>query len=286
MDQITQQRSRITRATNASEFITPLIDGVNSKDSGYVNNFFNARTMILLGDLAPHCSDNDQPYDICDAAMELSNPEELERKHPKVINTVVRYAIEAIGKTGAPFAESHLIDFLNQDQVSSIRPNAIYSIGKCCYSVNAVKHLEPLIKSGTDADRIAVNWALGKIGSRENGTLLPINDLNSTISSLLKQLASERHNHAQQHGIYVLGEICDRRNRAVDIVTDEVANNAIQLLNTYAKRPLGESLSDLASLTQQRILQNLAEVAIQMITGVKLSSDQKTSLLKIREADY
>ena len=83
-----------------------------------------------------------------------------------------------------------------------------------------------------------------------------------------------------------IGEICDRRNRAVDIVTDEVANNAIQLLNTYAKRPLGESLSDLASLTQQRILQNLAEVAIQMITGVKLSSDQKTSLLKIREADY
>lgn len=289
MDQITQQRSRITRATNASEFITPLIDGVNSiKDSGHVNNFFNARTMILLGDLAPYCSNVDQPYDICDAAIMLSNPERLEYAHPKVINTVVRYAIEAIGKTGLPLSESHLIGFLNlnQDKISSIRPNAIYSIGKCCYTVNAIKHLEPLIKSVTDADRIAVNWALGKIGSRENGTLLPIKDLSSTIPSLLKQLASERHNNAQQHGIYALGEICDRRDRTVDIVSDEVANDVIRLLNTYAKPLLGTSLSNLSSLSQQRILQSLAEVAIQMIEGVKLSSDQKASLLKIREADY
>ena len=287
MDQITQQRSRITRATNAADFITPLIEGVDSiKDSRHANNFFNARTMILLGDLAPYCSNSDQPYDICEAAIMLSDPEGLRHKHPTVINTVVRYAIEAIGKTGASFAESHLIGFLNQDKVGSIQPNVIYSIGKCCYTVNAVKHLEPLIKSATDADRIAVNWALGKIGSRENGTLLPIKDLNSTISSLLKQLASERHNHAHQHGIYALGEICDRRDRTIDIVTDEVANNVIRLLNTYAKPLLGASLSDLVSLSQQRILQSLAEVAIRMVEGDELSSDQEASLLKIREADY
>lgn len=295
MDQINQQRSRITRSTNAADFIIPLIEGVDSiKENRHANNFFNARTMILLGDLAPYCSDSDQPYDICEAAMMLSNPEELRHKHPIVINTVVRYAIEAIGKTGAPFAESHLIGFLNQEKVSSInqekvssiRSNAIYSIGKCCYTVNAVKHLEPLIKSKTDADRIAVNWALGKIGSRENGTLLPIESLNSTISSLLKQLASERHNHAQQHGIYALGEICDRRDRSIDIVPDEVANNVIRSLNTYSKRPLGGSLSDLASLSQQQILQSLADVVIRMVKGEELSSDQKASLLKIREADY
>ncbi len=287
MDQITQQRSRITRSTNAADFITPLIEGVDSiKDSRHANNFFNARTMVLLGDLAPYCSDSDQPYDICEAAIMLSKPEELRHKHPTVINTVVRYAIEAIGKTGAPFSVSHLIGFLNQDKVSSIRPNAIYSIGKCGSTVNAVKHLEPLIKSRTDADRIAVNWALGKIGSRENGTLLPIEDLNVSISSLLEQLKFENHNQAQQHGIYALGEICDRRDRTVDIVPDEVANNAIRLLNTYSKQPLGGSLSDLVSLSQQQILQNLAEVAIQMIEGVKLTSDQKASLLRIREADY
>ena len=287
MDQITHQRDRITRATNAAEFITPLIECIDSiEDSGHVKNFFNARTMILLGDLAPYCSDGDQPFDICDAAIKLSVPEELKYRHPKVINTVVRYAIEAIGKTGAPFAVSHLIGFLNQDKVSSIRPNAIYSIGKCGSTINAVKHLEPLIKSKTDADRIAVSWALGKIGSRENGTLLPIEDLNSTISSLLEQLKFENHNQAQQHGIYALGEICDRRNPTISIVPDEVANSAIRLLNTYSKSPLGVSLSGLASLGQQRILQSLAEVAIRMIEGDELSSDQEASLLKIREADY
>ena len=202
--------------------------------------------MILLGDLAPYCLNIDQPYDICDAAIALSHPEELKHRHPKVINTVVRYAIEAIGKTGLPSSESHLIGFLNlnQDKINSIRSNAIYSIGKCCYTVNAVKHLEPLIKSETDADRIAVNWALGKIGSREHGTLLPIKDLNSTIPSLLTQLASERHNHAQQHGIYALGEICDRRDRKIDIVPDEIASNAIRLLKTFLKPSLGGSLSD------------------------------------------
>lgn len=289
MDQITQQRSRITRATNAADFITPLIEDVDSiKDSRHANNFFNARTMILLGDLAPYCSDSDQPYDICDAAIMLSNPERLEYAHPTVINTIVRYAIEAIGKTGLPSSESHLIGFLNlnQDKINSIRPNAIYSIGKCCYTVNAVKHLEPLIKSETDADRIAVNWALGKIGSRERGTSIPIKDLHLIISSLLEQLEYENHNHAQQHGIYAIGEICDRRDREIGIVPDEIANNAIRLIKTFSKPSLGGSLSDLASLEQQRILRNFAEVAIRMIEGVELSSDQKTSLLAIREADY
>ena len=289
MDQITQQRSRITRANNAAEFISPLIKGVNSiRDSGHANNFFNARTMVLLGDLARYCSDSDQPYDICEAAIMLSNPEKLEYAHPKVINTVVRYAIEAIGKTGLPSVESHLIGFLNldQDKINSIRPNAIYSIGKCCYTVNAVKHLESLIKSEADAHRIAVNWALGKIGSRERGTSIPIKNLYSIISSLLEQLEYENHNHAQQHGIYALGEICDRRNREIDIVPDEIANNAIRLLKIFSKPSLGGSLSDLASLEQQRILRNFAEVAIRMVEGDELSSDQEAILLQIREADY
>ena len=291
MDQITQQRSRITRAVNSAEFITPLIESVNSiKDSPHANNFFNARVMILLGDLAQHCSDGDQPYDICEAAITLSNPERLEYAHPKVINTVVRYAIEAMGKTGLPLAESHLIHFLDhdldQDKISSIRPNAIYSIGKCCYSVNAVKHLEPLIKSETDADRIAVNWALGKIGSREKGSLVPIENLYSIVLSLLEKLESENHSQAQQHGVYALGEICDRRNREIDVVPDETADKAIRLLNTFLKSASGRSFSDLTSLEQRGILQNLARVVVRMIKGDELSSDQEDSLLEIREADY
>ena len=143
-----------------------------------------------------------------------------------------------------------------------------------------------MIKSEVDAHRIAVNWALGKIGSRERGTSIPIKNLYSIISSLLEQLEYENHNHAQQHGIYALGEICDRRNRGIDIVPDEIANNAIRLLKISSKPSLGGSLSDLASLEQQQILRNFAEVAIRMVEGDELSSDQEASLLRIREADY
>ena len=286
MDQITQQRSRITRAPNAAELITLLIERIDTIEGRDANNFFNGRAMILLGDLAPFCTDDSQTVDICGAGMELSAPEALPYKHPTVINTVVRYAIEAIGKTGLPSAETHLINVLNQESVNTIRLSAIYSVGKCCHSINASQHLAGLINSRTDADRIAVNWALGKIGSREKEMPLPINPLRQIISDIIMQLRREEHNQARQHGIYALGEICDRRNREVDIVTDNVAEEAKSVLNTFSSPLLGRNLSDLASLKEQQILQNLAQVAIQMIEGAQLTSEQTASLLTIREANY
>ena len=286
MDQITQQRSRITRAPNAAELITPLIERIDAIEGRDANNLFNGRAMILLGDLAPFCTNDSQVVDICGAGMELSQPEALPYKHPTVINTVVRYAIEAIGKTGLPSAEAHLIQVLSQESINTIRLSAIYSVGKCCHSINASQHLAGLINSRTDADRIAVNWALGKIGSREKETPLPINPLCQIISSLIMQLRHEEHNQALQHGIYALGEICDRRNREVDIINDDVAEEAKRVLNTFSSPLLGRSLSDLASLKEQQILQNLAQVAIQMIEGSQLTSEQTASLLTIREANY
>lgn len=286
MDQITQQRSRITRASNASELIEPLIERIDSIEGRDANNFFNGRAMILLGDLAPSYANDSQLFDICDAGMELSAPEALPFKHPTVINTVVRYAIEAIGKTRLPSAEMHLLNVLKQDSIHTIRLSAIYSIGKCCQSINAFQHLAGLIDSKTDADRIAVNWALGKIGSREKENPLSINALSQIISDIIRQLRGEEHNHALQHGIYALGEICDRRNREVDIVADDVAEEAKRVLNTFSSPLLGSSLSELASLKEQQILKNLAQVASRMIDGAELTSDQKASLLTIREANY
>ena len=143
-----------------------------------------------------------------------------------------------------------------------------------------------MIDSKTDADRIAVNWALGKIGSREKENPLPINALSEIISDIIMQLRGEEHNQALQHGIYALGEICDRRNRGVDIVADDVAEEAKRVLNTFSSPLLGSSLSELASLKEQQILQNLAQVASRMIHGHELTSDQKASLLTIREANY
>lgn len=277
MEKITRQRTKIARAGNAEEFISPLLDNID-----YVNNYGKARTMVLLGDLAGRCSDTDLLYDICDAAIALSNPEEVKYRHPQVIKTVIRYAIEAIGKTRLPIAESHLINLITQEIPIAVRPSAVYSIGKCCHSINAIEHLKPLIKYGLAADRIAINWAFGKMGSREHQNPLPIQQLEPVVSILMDQLQTEAHNDVKRNSIYALGEICDRRDCAMDVIALERGNAVIERLEPFLNFPMNGSLSELANMQQHRILQRFAGVSIQMIKGTQLSDEQQTSLLTIR----
>lgn len=279
MAQIKRQSTKVLHAENAQEFIKPLIDTVQT-----VNNFGKSRIMILLGELAARCATPDQLYDICDAATFLSNPIELKYKHPKVINSVVRYAVEAIGKTQLSLAESHLIQLLNQEKATSIQSSIIYSMGKCCQSLNAIEHLKPLIQGGSDSARIAVNWTFGKIGSRERENPIPIHQLDSVITTLIKQLKTERHADVQRNGIYALGEICDRRDCTDDSVNEETAAAVISLLETFTKPSnVVTSLSDLGSMQQAKTLQRFAGVSAQMIKGIELSHEQRSSLLTIRE---
>ncbi len=277
MDQVIRQRHKIANATNAEEFIGPLLENIP-----YVNNYGKARVMVLLGDLASKTSDTDLLYDICDAGIALSSPDELAHKHPQVIKTVVRYAVEAIGKTGLPIAESHLINLITREVPVAIRPNAVYSIGKCCHSVNAIEHLKPLVEHGVAADRIAINWAFGKMGSREHKQPLPIEQLDSVIQILLEQLRSDAHKDVKRNGIYALGEICDRRDCAKDPIPIEKTAEVITVLEPYLMFRTDGSLSELANIQQERLLKRFAGVSLNMIKGVHLSAEQETSLLTIR----
>lgn len=277
MEQVIRQRTKIVRSKNAEEFISPLLDNID-----YINNFGKARAMVLLGDLANSCSDTDLLYDICDAAIALSNPEEIKYRHPQVVKTVIRYAVEAIGKTRLPIAESHLINLLTQETPIAVRPSAVYSIGKCCHSLNAIEHLKPLINYGLAADRIAINWAFGKMGSREHQNPLPIQHLESVVSILMDQLQTESHNDVKRNGIYALGEICDRRACATDVIAVERGNAVIERLEPFLNFRMDGSLSELANMQQHRMLQRFAGVSIQMIKGTQLSAEQETSLLTIR----
>lgn len=277
MDQVIRQRQKIAHATNAEEFIGPLLENIP-----YVNNYGKARVMVLLGDLASKTSDTDLLYDICDAGIALSNPDELGHKHPQVIKTVVRYAVEAIGKTGLPIAESHLINLITRDTPVAVRPNAVYSIGKCCHSVNALEHLKQLIEYGVAADRIAINWAFGKMGSREHEQPLPIAQLDSVIYILIDQLRGDVHKDVKRNGIYALGEICDRRDCANDPIAAEKTAEVIAVLEPYHLFRTDGSLTELANMQQERMLKRFAGVSLNMIRGVRLSAEQETSLLTIR----
>jgi HEAT repeat protein len=276
-EQIIRQHVRITEALNAEDFISPLLDNIN-----YVNNYGRGKTIMLLGDLANLCSDMDLLYDIYDAAAALSNPEEIKSKHPVVIKNVVTNAIKTIGKTGLSSAESHLINLITQEIPTTVRPIAVYSIGKCCHSVNALEHLKRLMKYGEDTDRVAINWAFGKMGSREHETPLSIRELESVISVLIDQLQTEPDKDVKRNGIYALGEICDRRDCAKDVIDAEKSKDVIRFIAPFLNASTDGSLADLANMQGIHAIKKIADISINMIRGIQLSKEQAEGLLAIR----
>ena len=276
-DQVTRQHTRITDAANAEEFISPLLGNID-----YVNNYGKGRIIVLLGDLANRCSDPDLLYDIYETAAVLTVPKKIQSQHPTVIKNVVTNAIKTIGETRLPSAESHLINLITQEIPLTIRPIAVYSIGKCCHSVNALEHLKRLIEYGEDADHIAINWAFGKMGSREHENPLSIQEFESIISILMDHLQTEQHNDVKRNGIYSLGEICDRRECAKDVIDAEKSKAVIQLIEPFLNSRTDGSLADLANMQQKRLIKKIAGVSINMIQGIQLSEEQAESLLTIR----
>ena len=276
-EQMIRQHARITEASNAEDFVSPLLDTIN-----YVNNYGRGKTIMLLGDLANLCSDPDLLYDIYDAAAALSHPEEIKSKHPIVIKNIVTNAIKAIGKTGLPSAESHLINLITQETPMTVRPIAVYSIGKCCHSVNALEHLKRLMKYGEDTDRVAINWAFGKMGSREHETPLSIRELESVISILIDQLQTEPDNDVKQNGIYALGEICDRRDWARDVIDAEKSKDVIRCIAPFLNASTDGSLADLANMQRIHAIKKIADISMNMIRGIQLSKEQAEGLLAIR----
>ena len=280
-DQVIRQHSRIAEASNAEEFIRPLLDNID-----YVNNYGKGKTIELLGDLANRCSNTDILYDIYAAAAALSIPEKIQSQHFMVIKNIVTNAIKTIGETQLLSAESHLINLITREIPITVRPIAVYSIGKCCSSVNALEHLKRLIEYGEDTDHIAINWAFGKMGSREHENPLSIQEFESVISILTDQLQAESHNDVKLNGIYALGEICDRRDCANDVINTEKSEVVVQLIEPFLKVRTDGSLADLANMQQMNLIKKFADISINMIRGIQLSEEQTESLLKQRTEDY
>ena len=276
MDKAKKMENNILQSVNGYEFIFPLLSLIDRS-----GNFGKGRIIILLGNLASQCSDRSTLFEICNKAMSLSHPKEIVFKHSTFINTVVRYAIETIGKTGLSFAESHLISLLNVTRTAGIQGAIIYSMGKLCDSVNSIEQLKGLIRSKDDSIRIATNWSFGRIGGREKENPLPIEALKPIINELIRQLNEEEHDIARKNCIYALGEIGDCRNRNVEIISTAQQNKIIKALSGHTKIS-ANSLSALAGLSSSGILQRTAKLAINMIEGVSLSEEEESTLLEIR----
>ena len=276
MGKIRSIENSILKAKNRQDFIGPLFDLLDK-----TNNEGRGRIMILLGNLAECYPDS--AARIGQIAMAYSDPLTVEMKNTRLVNTLVKYAVETLGKTGLPVAESHLINLLYKNNVDTIRSSILYSIGKTGNSANAVNHLKTYLRSYKTGERIAVGWSLGRVGSREKENYLPIEQLSGVIPSLIDTLKNETHQDAQRNCVYALGEICDRRFPERGIIDRVAGEKVISVLNQFQKSSSKyTSLSQLSNVRQNMILDNFVQVAVNMIAGVALNQEEEQQLLAIR----
>ncbi len=269
MKRIREVERNIFNASNREDFIPYLIQ--YSKENG-IELFIN-RVLILLGRLSNICSES-MKEQICDFCLELSNPKKLDLCSNEYIQQTLRYTVETIGKCGLKNVESKLLALLENKKTFPIFNSLIYAIGKCCRTASSVRNIRRFINDNIVGHRIAVNWSLGKMGSREQEYPLDIICFQEVITNLYSRFLAEQHIDAKRNAIYAFGEICDRRNPNVSIVSETQARRIIDLLSARILRS--------PYLEERERLGKIAQAAINMISGIVLSQEQSESLLAIR----
>lgn len=206
--------------------------------------------------------------------------------NPSMVNTVVRAAVEALGKTGSQVAESHLIRLLVDSRSDAIRPSILMALGKCARTGNAVKHISTFAESARDGERINAMWALGKLGSREDADIVPIRFFVDVLPTVCKHAlrANERHIDVRQFSIFALGEIGDRRNaRLTDEVIDE--QMAAAILKTLEQVRIETDripAREIKQNSQHEHLRRLSEIAAKQIRGESLTDEETRILMSVR----
>lgn len=269
MKRIQELVKNILCAENRQDFVIPLIETARETSPCLLTD----RILILLGKIAQICVPELKDK-ICIFAMSLTNPKKIADAGIQYRQQTLRYAVEAIGKTGLARASGHILQLIELKDVSSALPSIIMAVGKCCGTADAVRKINRFINDSQVGLRIAVNLALGKLGSREKEYPLEITCFMPIINALYGRLLTEGHIDAKRNAIYALGEICDRRNLNVSVVNEDTARRMIEALNTRIVRSPSTEI--------RHRLAKVAQLSISMISGVTLSAEQEESLLAIR----
>lgn len=194
----------------------------------------------------------------------------LELNDTKDINRIIKECVNAIGKIGDFFSESHLLYILNLPYTLNIVEDIIIAIGKVGYSKNALKHLEKLLEQTTTEDigkRIRLIWSIAKIGSREKISPIESNALVKVIFLIKEILKNTKHKELLDKGIYALGELCD--SRFGNEVNEDIANETIEFLKSIYEKKGNKT-------------QKICLLMINMIKGNVLTQEEEESLLSIR----
>lgn len=274
MQKIKETESSIRSSGNWEEFIEPLTDKLSK-----TNNFGKGRLFVLLGDLGCRCTDNSKIKNLFQSSVnEIMS---VSYKHPTVVKTVTRYAIETIGKLGQthPNLEDYLVKLLYKPEVDAIKTSIITTLGKVGKTNIIIEPLNKLLKSTNRGIKQNVTWALGRIGSREKNPQFEIKLFENIIPVLCKYAEEEEHSDTRRNSIYALGEICDRRSDCSK-VDDKKAISIIKLLEGVISQL--SRRGSYMNTAQEDIIIRFAQLAINMIEGKVLSQDDERILLGIR----
>lgn len=156
--------------------------------------------------------------------------------HFEPVNTVGREIINALGRSNLVEGEDVLVQLVNANNISSIRPNLLVTLGKIG-GLKTIVELNKLLsnKGLKEADQMYISWALGRIGSVENnhreGFPLPRKPLEAPLEKLLLTLnSSVRHPDVHYYTVYAIGEICDQRN--TQALEDSINNSFLKKAET------------------------------------------------------
>ena len=243
------------------------------------------RAARLLGRLARNSSAQDSER-AAKHLIRMCNPRTISENLGKVMTfaslpktkmMVQCTAIQALSTLRRPEDEKLFLELLRLRPfpvaARTLTQELCYALGRAGHTQEAVLVLAECIRGRENSERIAAYWALGRVASREREDRVPASVLEMVLPSVLRCMESERHSAAFCNGIYALGEMCDQR-IPVEKVSVESAAKADTLL---------ERLSLFADSINAQA-KGYIHIALNMIRGTALSTEQEEVLLKLRDS--
>jgi hypothetical protein len=126
------------------------------------------------------------------------------------VNTLARYAVEALGKVGDGSEEPLLLDLLRSPVARPLWACVLYSLGKTGKGPEPFQRALSLCSSDQVGIRQAALWCLGMLGSRERN-LMPAAAVSGALGFLVDWVEREPQQDALRNVLFALGELGDRR---------------------------------------------------------------------------
>ncbi len=281
--QKSQKLKALAREAMNAENVPELID-VLLADMSTLNSYGRSRALLLFGEYAQRWPDDERIARIVAVTIDQLNGT---MHNITAINTVGSAAVVALAKTGSQVAESPLINVLPQARVLSIRPSILQALGRCARTGNSVRHIARYIDSERDGERINALWSLGRLGSREGASPVPIRFFEDLIPRIGRHAlaAHEPHIDARQHAIFALGEIGDHRPTFSSdaLLSELMASHTLEVLRIVYGELNRTPVRDWRFANQYTHLRNLTGIAMKQVQGQVLTEEETRILMGVRD---